>query len=178
MANVPTRVEERPAFGYYADNGLGWADPGAPTLVAGCAGLLQNGFANGVSWNDIKSFNGANCRKPTFNTQAGTFHTPYWEQWSIGIQQALGDKTALTLTYVGNHGVHIPINNTGLNGYDPTGIYGNTFPAAPPTGDFEFPAAVRIDGGFQLQRHHGQFHSAYDLRLLGKCGIQLESHDG
>jgi hypothetical protein len=138
MANVPTRVEERPAFGYYADNGLGWADPGASTLVAGCAGLLQNGFANGVSWNDISSFNGATCRKPTFNSQAGVFHTPYWEQWSVGIQQALGDKTALTLTYVGNHGVHIPINNTGLAGYDPTSIYGNTFPTAPPTGDFGF----------------------------------------
>ena len=34
--------------------------------------------------------------RPIHN-QVGTFHTPYYEQWSFGIQQALGDKTSLAL---------------------------------------------------------------------------------
>jgi hypothetical protein len=140
MANLPNRVEERPAYGFYGGNPFGWADPGALTLAAGCAASIQNGFSTGVSWDDVSSFQGANCRKPTFNTQAGTFHTPYWEQWSVGIQQAVGDKASLGLTYVGNHGVHIPIYNEGLNAIDPAycggPCFGNTFPLTHPAGDF------------------------------------------
>ncbi len=148
MANLPNRVEERPAFGYYADNGLGWADPGAAPLVAGCANAIQAGFPNGVSWNDVSSFNGATCRRPTMNSQAGTFHTPYYEQWSIGIQQAIGDKSSLGLTYVGNHGVHVPILNSGLEGIDPqycngpdgpgSPCYGNSLSLTRNPGDFGF----------------------------------------
>jgi len=137
MANLPNRVEERPGYGYYGASGFGWADPQALSLTAGCAAAIQNGFANGASWDDVKTVNGAACRRPTFNTQAGTFHTPYWEQWSVGVQQAVwGDKASLGLTYVGNHGVHIPINNTGLNAFDPDQIYGTTFPTTRPAGDF------------------------------------------
>jgi hypothetical protein len=136
MANLPNRVEERPAFGYYGSTGLGWADPGALTATAACADAIQGGFASGVSWNDVKVVNGVGCRKPSFNTQAGTFHTPYWEQWSIGLQQALGDKSAVGLTYVGNHGVRIPILNEGLNAYNAAGLFGPELPTAPLAGDF------------------------------------------
>jgi len=87
---------------------------------------------------------GTPCRKPTFNTQAGTFHTPYYEQWSAGIQQAVGDRTSLGLTYVGNHGVNIPIFNEGVNAIDPgycgagfdQTCFGNAFNASAPAAMF------------------------------------------
>jgi hypothetical protein len=69
-------------------------------------------------------------RTPAYNNQIGTFHTPYYEQWSFGIQQAMGSMTTLSIGYVGNHGVHIPINNEGLNAY---GAGFSPFPATAPT---------------------------------------------
>jgi hypothetical protein len=60
---------------------------------------------------------GSHFRTPSYHNQIGTFHTPYYEQWSFGIQQAVGDKTSLGLNYVGNHGVHIPVYNEGLNAF-------------------------------------------------------------
>ena len=78
---------------------------GAASAAADQGRLRQRRF--------VRSLAGATaaspCRTPTFNNQAGTFHTPYYEQWSLGIQQAIGDKTSLSLGYVGNHGVRIPI---------------------------------------------------------------------
>ena len=44
----------------------------------------------------------------------------------------MGTKTTLGLTYVGNHGVHIPIYNEGLNAY---GARGLGSPATAPTTD-------------------------------------------
>src|SRR5262249_52558402 len=52
-------------------------------------------------------------------SQTGTFHSPAYEQWSVGIQQALGDKQSVGLNYVGNHGYHIPIVNNAVNAIDP-----------------------------------------------------------
>ena len=117
MTNLPNEVEERLS-------GYSWADPSTETTAAACAGLIQNGFSSGASWADVSSYNGTNCRRPTYNSQAGTFHTPYYEQWSFGIQQALGDKSSFSLNYVGNHGVHVPVLNEGVNAYDPNGYFG------------------------------------------------------
>jgi hypothetical protein len=168
MANLPNRVEERPAYGFYGSNPFGWADPGASTLTAGCAAAIQSGFSTGASWNDVSSFQGANCRKPTFNTQAGTFHTPYWEQWSIGIQQAVGDKASLGLTYVGNHGVHIPIYNEGLNGQDPSQIYGGTFPTTAPAGDF----AVTEQYESTAVSNYNGITASYNQRVMYGFSVQ------
>ncbi len=104
----------------------------------------MSGFANGASYNSLKAQLGSQFRTPAYHNQIGTFHTPYYEQWSFGLQQALGNSTSLGLTYVGNHGVHIPIYNEGLNASDPgycgaTGdqlCYGGVLPAAPPTNIF------------------------------------------
>jgi hypothetical protein len=116
-------------------NGVPWGDTttaGSPYIQgAASAAAIRTGFANGASYSSLAGALGPAFRTPTFSNQAGRLHTPYYEQWSLQIQQALGDKSALSLGYVGNHGVHIPVNNPGLNafgaGYAP-------FPATPPTG--------------------------------------------
>ncbi len=103
-------------MGYAYGATVGWADPSTPVTAGDCAALIQNGFGNGISWGQARTLpDGTPCRQPAYTSQAGNFHTPYYEQWSVGIQQAIGDKTSVSLTYVGNHGVHIPILNEGLN---------------------------------------------------------------
>ena len=52
----------------------------------------MSGFANGASYNTLTAQLGSQFRTPTFHNQIGTFHTPYYEQWSLGLQQAMGTK--------------------------------------------------------------------------------------
>jgi hypothetical protein len=129
MLNPPTVVQEN--IGTIGAGATPWADttsPASPYIQgAASAAAIKSGFANGASYDTLKAELGAAFRVPGFYNQAGTFHTPYYEQWSFGIQQAVGDKAALSLNYVGNHGVRIPVENPGLNSF------GAGFPPIPAT---------------------------------------------
>jgi hypothetical protein len=113
MLNLPGLVEERIPNAAWAD----LSSSGPQAQAAASAAAIMNGFANGASFASLQSQLGAAFRTPIFRSQAGTFHTPSYQQWSFGIQQALGDKSSISLGYVGNHGVHIPVNNEGLNAF-------------------------------------------------------------
>ena len=130
MTNLPNLVNVR------ISGEVPWADTttDASPYIQGAttAAAIMTGFPTGASWESLHNDLGPLFRTPAYNSQAGTFHTPYWEQWSFGLQQAIGDKSAVTLTYVGNHGVHIPINNEGLNAYSAAGVAG--FPTQPISG--------------------------------------------
>ncbi len=120
--------------------GVPWGDTTASgPYVQGLASAaaIMAGFANGASYNSLHAQLGSAFKVPTFNNQVGTFHTPYYEQWSLQVQQAFGDKSVMTLGYVGNHGVYIPIYNQGLNAFMNPNISGYNvppFPSTPPTG--------------------------------------------
>ncbi len=121
-------------------NGVPWADtttPNSPYIQgAASAAAIMSGFANGATYNSLLAQLGSSFKTPTYVNQTGTFHTPYYEQWSFGIQQAIGDRTSLALGYVGNHGVHIPIDNPGVNAYIGGGADYFPFPATAPTNVF------------------------------------------
>ena len=134
MLNLPGLVEVR-------ITGTPWGDTttAASPYIQGAnsAAAIMTGFDQGASYASLKSALGAQFRTPKYNNQIGTFHTPYYEQWSFQVQQAVGDKTSLALGYVGNHGVHIPIYNEGLNAHDPNACgglcFGGVLPAVSPT---------------------------------------------
>ncbi len=129
MLNLPGLVEERLP-------NVAWADTtstGAQAQAAASAAAIMNGFASGASFASLQAQLGPAFRTPVFRSQVGSFHTPQYQQWSFGVQQALGDRTSLSLGYVGNHGIYVPVYNEGLNafgaGYAP-------FPATAPTSIF------------------------------------------
>jgi Carboxypeptidase regulatory-like domain len=112
MTNLPGLVEVRITGPQWGDTTT--AD--SPYVQgANSSAAIMSGFDNGASYNTLKAQLGSQFRTPAYHNQIGTFHTPYYEQWSFGLQQAMGTKTQMSLTYVGNHGVHIPIYNEGLN---------------------------------------------------------------
>jgi hypothetical protein len=133
MTNLPGLVEVRITDTPWGDT----TSSNSPYIQgANSAAAIMSGFSNGASYNSLKALLGSQFRVPTYHNQIGTFHTPYYEQWSFGLQQAMGTKTQLGLTYVGNHGVHIPVYNEGLNAYG-TGVgLGATVPT-PIFGAFE-----------------------------------------
>ena len=126
MTNLPGLVNVRITDTQWGDT----TSPDSPYLQgAASAAAIMAGFDSGASYDTLKAQLGSQFRTPGYNNQIGTFHTPYYEQWSLGFQQAIGDKTSFGLTYVGNHGVHIPIDNRGVNAFGASlGL-----PAAAPT---------------------------------------------
>jgi hypothetical protein len=113
----------------------------------------------------LESQLGSAFHVPNFANQYGTFHTPYYEQWSLGIQQAIGDKSSLSLTYVGNHGVRIPVEDPAYNawgaGYPP-------FPNSPASPVF---AAVTQYSSGGISNYNG-LTASYSQRLTYGFTVQ------
>ena len=124
MGNMPGLVNVRVPYGLWANPG----PDGAQASVSASANAIMTGFSQGASYASLKAQLGSLFRTPSY-INVPYLHTPYYEQWSAGMQHALGDKNSISLTYVGNHGVHIPIENW-PNAY---GAGYAPFPNAPPT---------------------------------------------
>lgn len=109
MTNVPNVIS---MFLCCAEN---WADTtsaGPSASAATSAAAIRSGFLNGASFNSLSSSVGANFSAPNFTNFLGVFHTSQYQKWSLQIEQQLNRYASLTVAYVGNHGIHIPIYNT------------------------------------------------------------------
>jgi len=153
MRNMPGLVDVRVPYGL-------WADPtarGAQASVMESASAIMNGFTQGASYANLKSQLGSLFRTPAY-TNFPYLHTPYYEQWSVGLEQALGDKSSVSVGYVGNHGVHIPIQNwpnAWGAGYAP-------FPDQPPTPVFTTVSQYTSSG---VSSYNG-LTASYNQRML------------
>ncbi len=79
------------------------------------ANTLSNPYPGGFS-QPAGSSQGAN----TFLGQSISFlapsqHDPYSERWNLDVQRSITNSTMLEVIYVGNHGVHLPVENQNIN---------------------------------------------------------------
>ncbi len=107
MTNLPNQVNENLGGVQWADN---TTPNGAWAQASSSAAAIKSGFASGATFNSL-SASVPGFAAPSFNNFIGTFHTPSYDEWSLQIEQQLDDKSAFTLGYVGNHGIHQPITN-------------------------------------------------------------------
>jgi hypothetical protein len=118
--------------------GDGTLAPGVPgSLFAAAAAsnaALLSQFKNGGSFTSISnSVNG--FAPPNFYSFPNRFDQPTYYKWNIEIQQSLPGKMVFSANYSGMHGIHIPVNDEGMNGYCPVSVCPNGFaglPAAAP----------------------------------------------
>jgi Carboxypeptidase regulatory-like domain len=82
--------------------------------VAFNAGFAAGGTLTSIS-NSLPA--GVIFSPPNMNTISRTTHNPQYQEWNLELQQGFGQKTALSINYVGNHGIFEPIQNAGLNAY-------------------------------------------------------------
>src|SRR5215470_4613360 len=54
---------------------------------------------------------------PSFTNATQRIIAPQYQEWNLEVQHGFGRATTLSLNYVGNHGVHEAVQNTGLNAY-------------------------------------------------------------
>jgi outer membrane receptor protein involved in Fe transport len=118
MLNLP-QVAQFTLFGpAFGGSPVYWADPtasGAAAQTAASATALKSGFANGLNYTQLAA-SVPGFSAPTLR-DAGAFHTPEFQEWSFGVEQAIGQKMSVSAMYVGNHGIHIPVLNEGLNAH-------------------------------------------------------------
>lgn len=58
---------------------------------------------------------------PNVYTSQANFQMYYVEKWNLEVQRLFGSNTSLDVNYFGNHGVHLPFTNAGLNAYSSSG---------------------------------------------------------
>ncbi len=175
MTNLPNQINENIIEGAWADN---TTPNGAWAQAATSAGAIRSGFASGASFNSLSTLV-PGFSAPSFNNFVGTFHTPSYDEWNLQVEQQLDDKSAVTIGYVGNHGIHEPITNY-PNAFSASGTAIAGLSANPVSNSFATIAEVysggvsnfngltasysrRMTYGFTVQASYTWSHSLDDL---------------
>ena len=77
---------------------------------------FQNGFYTGETLSSIEENDVAFKPPNLFTTEAQT-KIPEYQKWSLELQHQMGATTSVTLSYVGNHGVHEPVIDNSVNAW-------------------------------------------------------------
>ena len=85
-------------------------------LTPGLANTLSNPFPGGFKPAAGSSAGLGTFLGQTVNFLNPQFANPYSVRWNLGFQQQLTNNTMLEVSYIGNHGVHLPVTVTQLNG--------------------------------------------------------------
>jgi hypothetical protein len=136
------------------------ANPANPTSGENVASASDKAFeaqfANGASLSSL-AISDPNFSPPGIVTAIGKLHYPTYEEYSLQVEQALDSRrdTVLSLAYIGDHGYHEPVENTGVNAFGvdngKPGYNGVTpidftgLPATIPNGSFS--AATEVSNG-------------------------------
>ncbi len=98
----------------------------AAAIVTQCNTAFQSTFNGGGTVNDFLNAAPAGCATPDLNDVVGRLQNPKYLEWNLQVQHTLGQKTVVSVNYVGNHGYDELLENPFLNGFG----FGN-LPASP-----------------------------------------------
>ena len=93
---------------------------------------LVTGFPQGATLASLQTATNGFFTPPGF-TNPGHIVAPTTTEWNFEVQKQIGNSTALTVNYVGNHGIHQTAFFNGVNGYCPTSTCTNGWPGLPAT---------------------------------------------
>jgi carboxypeptidase family protein len=121
LNNAPTNVGFT-LFGPEVGGGFISPNPANPAsgqnVASGSNKAFQAGYQNGASFNTLSAAV-PGFAAPSLVTAGGKLHYPTYEEYSFQIEQAIDSKrqTVVSLSYVGNHGYHEPVENAGVNAF-------------------------------------------------------------
>jgi hypothetical protein len=156
-----------------------FAPTAAGSLTSQAAAANQafvSGFGNGGTLASIGA-SSAFFVPPSVSNSARKLMAPQYQEWNLELQQGWGQKASFSVNYVGNHMIHGPFQNTGVNAYcDVTclGSLGATatsfadLPTAPP--DPRFGTVTEVFSG-NVSRYNGVTLSV--RRRFSKLQFQL-----
>jgi len=97
--------------------------PGVPgnavSLATGANSAFVSGFNSGQTISQIQALSPVFTATgpPAFTTAANRIRYPSYDKWSLEVQQAVGSKTAVSISYVGNHGSNLALTNPAVNAF-------------------------------------------------------------
>ena len=159
----------------------------------GCAGFLSpvvTGSIYNCAASDNATFlnaytSGASTvpLPPGFTYTDRHTYAPQFQKWNLQIQKGFGTNDLISVGYNGNHGIHIPIFNNGVNAYcDPTNPQGGCsnavgapapfvgLPTAPVTSQFNAVTDVTSGG---VSNYNG-VTASYQHRFSGMGGGMVQ----
>lgn len=96
-------------------------------------------FASGGTLASIQQATNGSFVPPNVFGFPSLFNQPTYYKWNLEVQRTIGWKTLMSVNYNGMHGIHIPIDDNGLNAFCPTTICPGGFlglPASVPNASF------------------------------------------
>jgi hypothetical protein len=89
--------------------------PGSAQLAASTSnGAFVSGFNSGLNLAQISATVPA-FTSPALTTAARNIRYPTYQEWNFEVEQAIGNRSSLSLNYVGNHGSDLAATNAGYN---------------------------------------------------------------
>ena len=102
------------------------------TIAANSNAAFVNGFPKGITLAQLRA-SGTQFSSPSFSYTPNYNPLPYYEKWSLEIEKQIGANTALTLGYVGNHGLHETAQFNSVNAFAPLTAFPGGFAGLPAT---------------------------------------------
>jgi len=102
------------------------------TIAANSNAAFVNGFPQGITLAQLQA-SGTQFSAPSFNYTPNYNPLPYYEKWSLEIEKQIGANSALTVGYVGNHGLHETTQFNSVNAFAPLIAFPGGFAGLPTT---------------------------------------------
>jgi len=119
--------------------------PGVPgniyTAASASNAAFVGGFASGATLASLSTLV-PGFTPPALSSPQNHTKTAQVQKWDINLQHSFGPNTSLEIGYVGNHAIHLPFFDNGLNAFDSTGNFVG-FPTAP--ADARFGTVTQIN---------------------------------
>ncbi|MFZ3214540.1 MAG: carboxypeptidase regulatory-like domain-containing protein [Candidatus Acidiferrales bacterium] len=121
------------------------SDPASLLSTAAASNAaFQSGFSTGGSFSSISAAV-PGFSPPSLAASQTNPKVPQYQKWSLEIDRQFGADTSVSLQYVGNHGIHIYTQNSGINGCNVTGTFVDLPPCNPTSGAGINPSFLGVD---------------------------------
>lgn len=119
--NVPFTIFG-PAFGGTNNTLVPTAPNSAESIAAGSAKAFSAGFSTGTNFATLSALPGFSA--PNITTAQQHIDDPTYEEWSLAVEQQVGNADSFSIMYVGNRSYHQPVQNSGVNVFNGGGTAG------------------------------------------------------
>lgn len=140
----------------------------APGIANASYRALESGFSNGATLAQLEAATGGLFSPPTLFQPPDTMHTPKFYEGSFEIQQPIGQKNVLVLTYSGNFGSDLLASNPLVNAYDQRGLNFGGLPNAPKDPRFANVIQIANNGISNYNGVSAQFRRAFAYGFQGQ----------
>ena len=142
------------------------------------AAAFQAGFSKGSTLAQLQAGlpAGVTFAKPGYYSPPQNFAAPKILQWNFEIEQPIGTRNVLSVTYTGNHGYDESLSNANANSFvSPTSVYAATGYGALPVGTAPDPrfltvTQVLLSGKSNYDALIAQFRHSMGHGLQGQIG--------